>query len=75
MSQDEEFSGRVLDCIDEINRMLPSIVLREEPLVVVAALSQYVGETLQLSMSERICTLAQARRVFQHVEHTAMRPT
>ena len=68
---EEKFAEDVLNCVDDLNAVLPAFATRYDELVLVAALAEHVGGALRIFMRAGLCSPEQARRVLRHLEETA----
>ncbi len=68
---EEKFAEDVLNCVEDLNAVLPAFVTRYDELVLVAALAEHVGGALRIFMRAGLCSTEQARRVLRHLEDTA----
>jgi hypothetical protein len=68
---EEKFAEDVLNCVEDLNAVLPAFVARYDELVIVAALAEHVGGALRIFMRSGLCSTDQARRVLRHLEETA----
>jgi hypothetical protein len=71
---EHKFAEDVLCCVEELNAVLPTLALRYEEMVLVAALAEHVGGALRIFMRAGLCNTEQARRVLRHLEETAFAP-
>jgi hypothetical protein len=74
-SAEQQFAEDVLCCVEELNNVLPTLALRYEEMVLVAALAEHVGGALRIFMRAGLCNTEQARRVLRHLEETAFAPS
>ena len=62
------FQQQVQNCAAEIMALLPALADRHSPLIVVAALTEQVGDALWLCQKSGTCTPAQVRAIIRRIE-------
>jgi hypothetical protein len=61
-------------CNAELTDRLPGLCSKHAPLVVIAALTEHIGDSLFLTQREELCTPEAARAVIERVRQIAFTP-
>jgi hypothetical protein len=64
---DAKMDGQILDCTLDLNAILPELMERYSPVVVVRALATHVGGGLKAFMESGICTEEQVISVLRRL--------
>lgn len=64
----ENFNERLLDCVDDINKLLPGLGRRYELTVILSALAEHLGSALQVLLTRKVCNAQQVHQVLQNIE-------
>ncbi|MGH8208027.1 MAG: hypothetical protein ACRETD_08770 [Steroidobacteraceae bacterium] len=67
----EAFEKSLLECVEDINNVLPGLSRRYDMTVIIGALAEHVGCALRVLMHENICDARQARLAITHMEGSA----
>lgn len=67
----EAFQKSLLECVQDINEMLPGLSRRYDMTVIIAGLAEHVGAALQVLIRKNICDVRQAGRVIEQIEGSA----
>ena len=65
------YKDQVRRCTAEITMMLPELVNRHSPLVLLEALTEHVCVALFLSQEEQVCSAEKAQEIIQRVKDIA----
>ena len=66
--------AQILECFTAIDLLLPELATRHPPLVVLAALTEHMGGTLQQSQESCDCSPGEARAIIERVTELAFAP-
>ena len=72
MTETEEFETRLLECMLDINALLPAMGRRYANAVITAALAEHVGLGLRTLLRKEACTVPQAETLIAHIQEAAM---
>jgi hypothetical protein len=67
----EAFAKSLLECVQDINEMLPRLSRRYDVTVIIGGLAEHVGAALQVLIRKNICDVRQAGRVIDQIEGSA----
>jgi hypothetical protein len=68
-----EFERSVLECLDDISRLLPGLSLRYDMAVITRAMAEHVGWALWAMRGKNLCDTRQAEVAIRHLEAVAFR--
>lgn len=68
------FQDQVRRCAAEIQEMLPALSQRHPTLILIAALTEHVGDSLCISQEARTCSPETARAIIERVKELAFAP-
>ncbi len=66
-----EFRKGVLQCMDDLNGLLPGLSLRYAAPVIIEAMAEHVGSALWALRRKNLCDLRQARLAIEHLQLAA----
>jgi hypothetical protein len=66
-----EFQNRMLECLEDLNGLLPGLSLRYEMPVIIGALAEHVGSAIWALRYKNLCDTRQALLAIQHLEAAA----
>ncbi len=66
-----EFRKGVLQCMDDLNSLLPGLSLRYEAPIIIEAMAEHVGSALWALRRKNLCDMRQARLALEHLELAA----
>ena len=66
----EAFEKSLLECIRDINEILPGLRRRYDTMAIVSALAEHVGSALRVLIHKKICDAGQARLAIRHIENS-----
>jgi inhibitor of KinA sporulation pathway (predicted exonuclease) len=69
---ERSFGESVLECVDDMSRILPALRRRYDTLVVVSAMAEHVGAALRVLLHRQICDARDARRLISRIENAAL---
>ncbi len=67
----EAFQKSLLECVQDINEMLPRLSRRYDMTVIIGGLAEHVGAALQVLIRKNICDVRQAGLVIEQIESSA----
>jgi hypothetical protein len=70
----ETFDESLLECVEDINKLLPGLGRRYDMTVILSALAEHVGSALKALMLRKVCDARQARQVIKNIESAAFQP-
>ena len=70
-ARDMRRDEKVRKCFEEFRAQLPRLENVHSPLVVIAGLAEYLGDTLHLAQKLNACSCAQARVISERVRQIA----
>jgi hypothetical protein len=68
----EAFQKSLLECVQDINDMLPGLSRRYDMTVIIGGLAEHVGAALQVLIRKNICDVRQAGLVIEQIEGSAL---
>ncbi len=69
-----EFRKGMLECMEDLNGLLPGLSLRYDPPVIIEAMAEHVGSALWALRHKNLCDMRQARLALEHLELAAGTP-
>jgi len=66
----EAFEESLLECIQDINDILPGLRSRYDTMAIISALAEHVGSALRVLIRKKICDAGQARLAIRHIENS-----
>jgi hypothetical protein len=69
----EAFDKSLLECVEDINKLLPALSRRYDTTVIIGALAEQVGSALKVLMQKKVCNARQALQVIDSIESSAFR--
>jgi hypothetical protein len=70
----ESFDKSLLECVEDLNKLVPGLSQRYEMTVIMSALTEHLGTALKVLMMRKICDARQARLVIRNIESSAFPP-
>ena len=67
----ETFNESLLECVEDINKLLPRLGRRYDMTVVMSALAEHVGSALKVLLLKKVCDAQQVHRVIKNIETSA----
>jgi hypothetical protein len=67
----ETFNESLLDCVEDINKLLPGLGRRYDMTVIMSALAEHVGSALKVLLMKKVCDARQVRQVLKNIETAA----
>ena len=67
----ENFNERLLDCVDDINKLLPGLGRRYDMTVIMSALAEHLGSALKVLLLRKVCDARQVHQVIKNIESSA----
>ena len=67
----ETFNESLLDCVEDINKLLPRLGRRYDMTVIMSALAEHVGSALKVLLMKKVCDAQQVHRVLENIETSA----
>jgi hypothetical protein len=67
----EAFQKSLLECVQDINKLLPGLSHRYDMTVIISALAEHVGAALQVLIRKNICDARQAGLIIKQIEGSA----
>ena len=64
----ETFNESLLECVEDINKLLPRLGRRYDMTVVMSALAEHVGSALKVLLMKKVCDAQQVRKVLDNIE-------
>jgi len=71
MSRAADFEKRILECLDDLNGLLPGLSLRYDMPVILSAMAEHVGSAIWALRHRKLCDTRQANLAIQHLELAA----
>jgi hypothetical protein len=65
------FGLSLMECVEDLNRVLPDLTRRYGKTVVISALAEHVGSALKVMMRKELCDVREARQVIKNIESSA----
>ena len=69
-----QHQSEVYQCALELQKVLPALVDRHEPLIVIAALTEHVRGAMVLTREARACAPQKAKEIARRVQEIAFAP-
>jgi hypothetical protein len=66
-----DFEKKMLECLDDLNGLLPGLSLRYEMPVIIGAMAEHVGSAIWALRHKKLCDTRQANLAIQHLECAA----
>ena len=66
-----QFESALLDCVHDVNLLLPGLAERYDMPVVIRALAEHAGAAVQVLVRRQVCDTRRARLLIKHIEGTA----
>ena len=70
----EAFNESLLECVEDINKLLPGLGRRYDMTVILSALAEHLGSALKVLMLKKVCDARQVHRVIQNIEAATLPP-
>jgi len=70
----ETFNESLLECVEDINKLLPGLGRRYDMTVIMGALAEHVGSALKVLLQKKVCDAQQVQRVIKNIETSAFLP-
>jgi len=70
----EAFNSSLLQCVDDINKLLPGLGRRYDMTVILGALAEHLGSALKVLMLKKVCDAQQVHRVIRSIETSTFQP-
>jgi hypothetical protein len=67
----ETFNESLLECVEDINKLLPRLGRRYDMTVVMSALAEHVGSALKALLMKKVCDAQQVHQVIRNIETAA----
>ena len=67
----ETFNESLLECVEDINKLLPRLGRRYDMTVIMSALAEHVGSALKVLLLKEVCDAQQVRQVLKNIETSA----
>jgi hypothetical protein len=67
----EAFQKSLLECVQDINKLLPGLSSRYDVTVIIGAMAEHVGAALQVLLRKNLCDERQAGKVIEQIEGSA----
>ena len=67
----ETFNESLLECVEDINKLLPRLGRRYDMTVIMSALAEHVGSALKVLLMKKVCDAQQVHRVLENIETSA----
>ena len=67
----ETFNASLLECVEDINKLLPGLGRRYDMTVVMSALAEHVGSALKVLLMKKVCDARQVHQVLKNIETSA----
>jgi hypothetical protein len=65
------FNQSLLECVEDINKLLPGLGRRYDMTVIMSALAEHLGSALKVLMLKKVCNAQQVQQVIQNIESSA----
>jgi hypothetical protein len=67
----ETFNESLLECVEDINKLLPRLGRRYDMTVIMSALAEHVGSALKVLLLKKVCDAQQVHQVLKNIETSA----
>ena len=67
----EAFNASLLQCVEDINKLLPGLARRYDMTVIMSALAEHVGSALKALLQKKVCDTRQVHQVIKNIENSA----
>ena len=67
----EAFNVSLLQCVEDINKLLPGLARRYDMTVIMTALAEHVGSALKALLQKKVCDTRQVHQVIKNIETSA----
>lgn len=67
----EAFNASLLQCVEDINKLLPALARRYDMTVIMSALAEHVGSALKALLQKKVCDIRQVNQVIKNIEASA----
>ena len=67
----ETFNESLLECVEDINKLLPGLARRYDMTVIMSALAEHVGSALKALLHKKVCDIRQVHQVIKNIETSA----
>jgi hypothetical protein len=67
----ETFNESLLECVEDINKLLPRLGRRYDMTVIMSALAEHVGSALKVLLMKKVCDAQQVHRVLENIQTSA----
>jgi hypothetical protein len=67
----EDFNVSLLQCVEDINQLLPGLARRYDMTVIMSALAEHVGSALKALLQKKVCDTRQVHQVIKNIETAA----
>lgn len=74
-AEDGSFNQSLLECVDDINKLLPGLGHRYDMTVIMGALAEHLGSALKVLLLKKVCDAQQVHRVIKNIESSAFPQT
>ena len=65
------FNQSLLECVADINKLLPGLGRRYDMTVVMGALAEHLGSALKVLLLKKVCDARQVHQVIKNIESSA----
>jgi hypothetical protein len=70
------FENSLLECLEDLNKLLPGLSRRYETSVILTAMATHMGSALQVLLRKKLCDVRQVGLIIRQIEGWAFnRPT
>jgi hypothetical protein len=67
----EAFNASLLQCVEDINKLLPGLARRYDMTVIMSALAEHVGSALKALLHKKVCDIRQVHQVIENIQAAA----
>ena len=67
----ETFNESLLECVEDINKLLPRLGRRYDMTVIMSALAEHLGSALKVLLLKKVCDARQVHQVIKNIESSA----
>ena len=65
------FNQSLLECVADINKLLPGLGRRYDMTVIMGALAEHLGSALKVLLLKKVCDARQVHQVIKNIENSA----
>ena len=65
------FNQSLLECVEDINKLLPGLGRRYDMTVIMGALAEHLGSALKVLLLKKVCDARQVHQVIKNIESSA----